>query len=633
MKPLPQAPSLAQEMPSPVQEMAFMRVGRYLYVQGGKSEINHVLQFVSSQFCALDLSQSWSVDTPVWRILAPGPSYFLQNGIASPDNKTLTTFYQIADTLMVSKYDIAKNTWEYSSVPTLGDGMQGLRSILDPHTGLVYLNGVSMYQVYSPTTGTMAGTVYAPNTFSARVFAAGVYNIRRDSILYIGGLDGELMYALQTSVTEFKPASGSWGTFATTGDIPTPRADHCMVSSEDGGTLVVYGGRIPTNTSSSTPTNYTSTLYTLDVSSAKWTQRPSSTNPRLYMACVIIEDQFVVWGGSDGESTVSGAPLIFNLTKNEWVDSYTAPAYSLDDPGSTPSNGMPIPSSFSPISPSTLSSSPSNLGAILGGTFGTLLVIALAGLIYLYMKNKSDRQESDAVMQRMLRSQETIQQAAGSLVENDKAGNGSFSDFDDQQKRNPHAITTPIFVERHPQDIAAMGLISDSDLRQSPTIHGHPAHFGTFQRPHHPHQHCISSFLPQTTFTPITAYPTSSSVAVYTSQDTYPSNIFIPTTIPESPIIFKPHAGYEYPYSPQSSAAVYASAQPSGYHMLEFKRSTSNAGSDSTVFVDPTGSEVNSTFVYSSNSSQPAFYPSFSANSASVAGTDDRDSMASSTQH
>ena len=163
-----------------------------------------------------------------------------------------------------------------------------------------------------------------------------------------------------------------------------------MAASEDGSTIVVYGGRIPLNTTATPPITYTGTFYTLDVPSGKWTQGPDG-DIRLYMACLIVGDQFIAWGGTDGNNTYNTPPRVFDLTKYQWVTSYTAPLYYLNAPKST-SAISPISTSTSIPSPNSSDSSKtsSNLGAILGGTFGGLFVITLAALIFVYLKRKED---------------------------------------------------------------------------------------------------------------------------------------------------------------------------------------------------------------------------------------------------
>lgn len=85
----------------------------------------------------------------------------------------------------------------------------------------------------------------------------------------------------------------------------------------------------------------------------------------------------------------------------QWVTTYTPPDYLLNAPKTTfafPPSGTGVPSSGPQISlPTAVSSAKdSNLGAILGGTFGSLFVIALAALIYIYLLRRKDKVEYSA---------------------------------------------------------------------------------------------------------------------------------------------------------------------------------------------------------------------------------------------
>lgn len=96
---------------------------------------------------------------------------------------------------------------------------------------------------------------------------------------------------------------------------------------------------------------------------------------RAYAGCQIVGDQFLAWGGGDDKEVVLSAapPSIFDLTTKQWVGNYTAPSYyqTASPPGGT----------------GTTSES-SNLGAILGGVIGSLVVIGLAVAFYFYRDSR-----------------------------------------------------------------------------------------------------------------------------------------------------------------------------------------------------------------------------------------------------
>ncbi|KAF9131785.1 Multiple epidermal growth factor-like domains protein 8 [Mortierella sp. 14UC] len=466
------APTLAQA-PTPVQEMAFMRGSNYLYVQGGKFVTNDVQISTSTQLAALDLSKSWPTRSPVWKSLAPGPNYNLQNGVSTPDNKTLITFYN-SQQFTVNIYSVDSNSWQYTAVQPSGELLQAIRTIIDPETGLVYINGANNMNVYNPSTRSLSQLAIPPQALTARFFAGAVYNPTRRSIMYMGGVTGALIFEPQTYITEYMLDTNTWGTFPTVGDLPTPRCDHCMTISEDSNTIVMFGGRTPP------PGNFTGSFYILDVPSKTWTQGPAA-NTRLYSACAIVGDQLVVWGGYDGKNTIDGPPIIYSFSQKKWVEQYTPPAYF----ASMPSAALPrpTPNSNTPTGPGGSgsgntggnSSSSSNLGGILGGVLGSLCVLALAGVVYLYMKRRSDKAKYETqAQQRIIRQAERTNDPTGNNTTGNRrtaaaaaggdgsvAGSGQFRKSGDLNSLPPYIMTV-----RNPQNAAAVA--GDNNSARSP---------------------------------------------------------------------------------------------------------------------------------------------------------------------
>ncbi|KAF9997150.1 hypothetical protein BGZ65_007264, partial [Modicella reniformis] len=346
-------------------------------------------------------------------------------------------------------YSINQNSWTPSVVSTSGELLQAIRAICDPLTGLVYINGADNMNIYNPVTNSLQHDAIPPETFMVRFFSGAIYNSVRRSIMYMGGLTGALQWEERSSITEYTITTRAWSTFATTGQIPTPRADHCMAVSEDGNTIVIFGGRIPTNYTASTPTNFTGTFYVLDVLSRTWTQEPPSS-PRLYTACIIVGDQFLAWGGFDGVSTVSTTPIVFDLTKRQWVTSYTAPPNLRLTPKLIPTSVGSLPPPSSPSSSSSSISDPSspNHAAILGGIFGVL---------------RSDRVKYSTHLQQQTTYQDYSNKSMQSNFLEAQYPGGS-------PVRNPQMLKRRSFeASRNPQDgAAAMGHFSDPSAKQAP---------------------------------------------------------------------------------------------------------------------------------------------------------------------
>ncbi|KAF9934329.1 hypothetical protein FBU30_002468 [Linnemannia zychae] len=510
--------------------MAFMRGGNYLYVQGGKSVNNNVQISISTQLAALDLSKSWSTVSPVWKILAPGPAYNLYNGVSTPDNQTLITFFN-GQQFFINIYSVESNSWQYTSVIPSGELLQAIRTVIDPNTSLVYINGARNMNIYNPSSRQLTQLPIPQQVLTARFFVGAVYHPTRRSIMYMGGVTGALVYEPTTYITEFTIDSQTWGTFPTIGDLPTPRSDHCMAISEDGNTIVMFGGRTPP------PGNFTGTFYILDVPSKTWTQGPTASI-RLYSACSIVGDQFVVWGGFDGASTIDGPPIIYSFSQKQWIEQYTPPAYFASMPTPSSSNGSPGSPQNSNSSNSG-SSSPSNLGGILGGVLGSLCVVALAGVVYLYLKRRGDRaMYEEQAQKRIIQQAEQTNEAPSSSNNNSTSGvNGNESTNGQIMKpentgilpshvnttRNPQITATPIdgnIQGRSPQDATAMGFNFELFNRQDPQL----LPVSPLNTPMGDQQYTSSIYNPSTTgitaptiFNPSTVNSTGPGVVGYTT--------------------------------------------------------------------------------------------------------------------
>lgn len=98
-----------------------------------------------------------------------------------------------------------------------------------------------------------------------------------------------LIYSTFTLATIYhQPTEGAQGQLAS----------HCMVPAYSGTKMVVFGGWKPAiNAPNQVPT-YSSALYMLDVKSMNWTLlSDGEVNGRRNMACTVVGDNFVTWGG------------------------------------------------------------------------------------------------------------------------------------------------------------------------------------------------------------------------------------------------------------------------------------------------------------------------------------------------
>ncbi|KAG0031863.1 hypothetical protein BGZ82_006813 [Podila clonocystis] len=315
-----------------VQEAAFMVAGSKLYIQGGKNVFTNPDGTESytpqAQLLSLDLSEDWPTTAPKWNTtLAPGASTFLFVGVASTDNKTVITIKEDGNTtLKVNTYDITSNKWE--PMISLGglpvDIRQAIRAVVDPNTGLVYINSDMYMHVFDPRDNTIKNpTSIEGNTMPLRKFAGAAYLKSLQKIIYLGGLNGFLQYG-PMNISLYSPQTEGWSAL------------------------------------------------------------------------------FLAWGGFNGKITTDERPVIYSLSQKQWVESYKAPAYmkslaTVTGPISIPKPSTPVSSPGSTKEDKT--SSP-NLGAILGGVFGGLFVLTMAGTIHLCLRRREDRAKYNAVSQK-----------------------------------------------------------------------------------------------------------------------------------------------------------------------------------------------------------------------------------------
>ncbi|KAF9362714.1 hypothetical protein BGX34_005626 [Mortierella sp. NVP85] len=249
----------------------------------------------------------------------------------------------------------------------------GLRPVTEPISGRIYVAGLTNMNAYDPQTRSWIPYPIPNNTLTQRVFGGAVYNRARYSIMYFGGYNMK-DYEPQTYITEYRISPQAWSIYNTTGNIPPTIADFCMAISEDSNTIAVFGGRYYTINRFKEPDQFSNSLYVLDVPRRIWT-KALPVSLRAYTGCQIVGDQFLAWGGADDQGNVlpEQPPLIYDLTKKQWVSNYTAPAYYQTGPSNN----------------NNTSNKPSNLGAILGGVFGCLAVIGGSVALYFYMNSRS----------------------------------------------------------------------------------------------------------------------------------------------------------------------------------------------------------------------------------------------------
>ncbi|KAF9296205.1 hypothetical protein BGZ74_010448 [Mortierella antarctica] len=312
---------------------------------------------------------------------------FLFVGVAATDNRTVITFKGEGNsTIRANTYNITSDSWKpamsLTGLPI--DIRQAMRAVVDPNTGLVYINSDMYMHVFDPRDNTIKRTTSIEgNTMPTRKFAGVAYLKSRQKIIYMGGLNGFLMYGLNTDISEYSPQTEGWAVWVSAG----------------------------------------------------------------LCRSIIASLQFLAWGGSNGIITIDGPPIIYSLTQKKWVESYTAPAYmkslaTVTGPVSVPTPPMPTSSSGSKSGDTGLSSP--NLGVILGGVFGGLFVLTVAGTIHICLRRHEDRAKYDAVSQN---KDLKVKEKDGS-----SKGMTQVRDVDLSSSRNPQKLQESQFPTRAIRD-------------------------------------------------------------------------------------------------------------------------------------------------------------------------------------
>jgi len=361
--------------------------GKAFYIQGGFTQQN-----TTNQTFSISLRYSWNTLNPIYTKLPEGPynsespSTLLKDGL---------TWFAISNRNFVN-YNISDGKLTNRGPASAYSNFFGQSAIFDRTLGEVIIpNGWAQ--------SLLAVTMYInPGNLSIRAGGvSGVSGLARYSLAWsestqkaflFGGaapanaLSG-LLYQRNSS------AFGNWNPINTTlsGALggPSPREAACMVPAFNGTKLIVFGGSGPTGI---IVWNVAlSDIFIYDVAKAEWTKGADagSTRARAAHACAVSGDALIVWGGysnMDVKGPAVEMVAIYNITANEWVDKFISPngepvPTSISKPSPT---GTPGPGSDVGISPEPTprsSGSGGNIGAIIGGVAGAVVVLSGLGFV------------------------------------------------------------------------------------------------------------------------------------------------------------------------------------------------------------------------------------------------------------
>ena len=174
---------------------------------------------------------------------------------------------------------------------------------------------VNGFASYSTTEESCVGVnQWVDNTIEGPIRRAGGAATVVGSALYIHGGEGEGFPIVERTYSDlWMYEDGAWTEIAATGDIPSNRTSHSMVSY--GGWLVVYGGfsSIPRTQPDPMHTSFDD-LYFLDMQTSVWTKIDGTNAPKKRgdHGAVVVGDSMYVFGGFE----------TFNFTINDAEGSY-----------------------------------------------------------------------------------------------------------------------------------------------------------------------------------------------------------------------------------------------------------------------------------------------------------------------
>ncbi|KAF9339792.1 hypothetical protein BGZ91_004690 [Linnemannia elongata] len=383
----------------------------------------------------LDLSVGWTTAAPAWTRLANGPAQGLFPAAFTSDEQTMFVFH-LNDSNKPAQYNVQTNTWSVTNYTFNNMGLQGVNVVTDPNTGLMYLPGgysssnfdtntktFMKLDTFDPLTLTVRQTDMPTSldVFPVRSFYGNVWSQVIKVVLYFGGNNpnnDQPLRPVENVVTAFKPATMSFFTLNAAGTAPSMRADHCMAANEDGSKVLIYGGRLLSNT-------VTNDVFVLDVVGQTWTQGVSSSQSRMYTACTVAGDQLLIWGGVTGVSGSAVAPaemLIYDYVKRIWTTQYTPP--------------KPTPNS--------------NTGAVIAGVVSGLVLVAAVVGIFFFRRRRSRRKDRRAFVKALSDGPEV---AKGHAIAAASLGPGSGSRHHDNLAKDPMESNEEYELERTLMDL------------------------------------------------------------------------------------------------------------------------------------------------------------------------------------
>ncbi|KAF9137705.1 hypothetical protein BGX30_009984 [Mortierella sp. GBA39] len=380
------------------------------FIQGGFNGISY------NQFFSLDLTKAWNTTYAPWVQYPDAPPLSTQNCFFASKVDSAIRFNDINNVYntnissssiltgsaidpagsvlafignedkgqpLITVLNMTTGTWHYNASSVVAPIRNaGIVAVANPLDGRMYMRGGHQHlnadtmDIYDPkkdaltslplllANETIPSIAKGGHGIPAAQWYTACWSKRRSSILYLGGRHGYTESYTSPEIIEYKPDTNTWALLPVTGTAPSEREDACMVTDKDNNRVVVFGGQDVNGSLSD--------IYVLDMKTLAWTRGPSIGTGRIGSACAMYNDGFLTWGGATDTFLVSYPdtnPLVLNLTTMRWTDRYNQKG-SLDEDLATGSTGG------------------SKLGLILGLSIGLFALVALAGGVYLFRREK-----------------------------------------------------------------------------------------------------------------------------------------------------------------------------------------------------------------------------------------------------
>ncbi|KAG0242839.1 hypothetical protein B0O80DRAFT_423514 [Mortierella sp. GBAus27b] len=319
--------------------------GQSLYVSDGIRYTNNTFA-LAQQFASLNLSTSWTSDSPAWTNLTRVQSNVTSQGTAALPKGDILYFFS---NTTINQYNTKTNQWSQGLNMTWTYNAFSGGAVTDTDTDLIY--GIQAVEAGSgggnqPTSWRFTELNIANKSYSyvdvngrpnPALWTPMAYSSSAKAIF--GYEDGAEVSNTTSSLLKYNITSKTWAQVNGTGDAPTTRSGACFVSSHGGQKLIVAGGR------SVNGTETYSDVYIFDVASSAWSKLANAPRPAWGHVCAVSGDLLVYWGGVDTtkDNISSGndqGPAILNIASNTWGTNFAPPGQGSNKPHSSANRAL-----------------------------------------------------------------------------------------------------------------------------------------------------------------------------------------------------------------------------------------------------------------------------------------------------